>query len=110
MKTLLFNKEYLILVMALGAGVGIFTMLSTKMEQVACARGYDNSFSSLSITLMLVVGLSGALLAGMIVNKTGKLEEVIKICGGLAATSGIVCMQFLRKPHKDVGILISICL
>ena len=110
MKMLLSNKDYVILVIALGSGVGIFSMLATQIEQFACARGYDNSFSSLAITLMLVVGLFGALLAGVIVNITGRIEEVTKICGGVACISGIVVNLFLRKPEEGGWILASISL
>ena len=42
-----------------------------------------------------------------VVQKTGKMEEVAKICYGLAALCGIAATQFLRKSDSEVGIALS---
>ena len=96
------------LVFVLAVGIGTFRAMAAKMEQFTCARGYDNSFSGLAIGLYLLVGYSGTLITGMIVNKTGKLEEVINVCGGLTCISCLIFTQFMRKPHVGGWILTSI--
>ena len=42
-----------------------------------------------------------------VVQKTGKMEEVAKICYGLAALCGIAATQFLRKSNSEIGIALS---
>ena len=107
MKMLFTNPTYMLLAFALGAGVGLFNTFATQMEQFTCARGYDDSFSGLAVTLMLVAGFIGSVIVGFIVAKTGKLIEVMKICGGIACIAGLLIEQFLRKASLEGAILAS---
>ena len=36
------NKAYLVLMIAFGSGIGLFTCLTTLLEQVICPRGYND--------------------------------------------------------------------
>ena len=39
---LLQNKPYLVLLVTFGSGIGLFTCLTTILEQVICPRGYSD--------------------------------------------------------------------
>ena len=105
---MLSNKSFLILVTASGLMFGMLMTFGTELEQFTCARGYTNSVSSLSITLAYALGLLGVVMAGVVVSKTGKLEEVLKICGGVTGVLVIFCLQLIRKPNMDGWILTSL--
>ena len=36
------NKAYLVLMIAFGSGIGLFTCLTTLLEQIICPRGYND--------------------------------------------------------------------
>ena len=44
-----------------------------------CSRGYSNEFSGLCGSLLLGSGFLGSIITGIIVDKTGKMEEVAKV-------------------------------
>ena len=95
------------MVISFGAIVGFFNCYATQMEQFMCSRGYSNDFSGLSVTLLISIGLVGSIVAGIITDVTGKLEEVAKICNScscLVLSLGLV--QILRKPDLEAGTLI----
>merc|ERR1712223_1083787 len=76
LKQLITNRNYIVLVISFGAIVGFFNCYATQMEQFMCSRGYSNDFSGLSVTLLISIGLVGSIVAGVITDITGKLEEV----------------------------------
>ena len=76
-----------------------------------CSRGYSNDFSGLAVTLLISVGLVGSIVAGVVTDVTGRLEEVAKICNSascLVLSLGLV--QVIRKPDLQVasGIMCSL--
>ena len=107
MKMLLTNKYYVVLAIALGGGVGFFNTLATQMQQFACSRGYSDETSGLAVTIMIVSGMFGSMILGAIVATTGKLEEVIKLCGGISALFGLLVGQIIRKPDIEWAIFTS---
>ena len=101
MRTLLTNKSYVVLAVVLGSGLGFFNALATQMQQFACARGYTDEFAGLAVTCMIIGGFVGSMAMGAIVVKTGRLEETMKLCGGIACFIGMFIMQMLRKPDLE---------
>ena len=90
--------------------MGFFNCYATQMEQFMCSRGYSNGFSGLAVLLLISIGLVGSIIAGVITDITGKLEEVAKVCNSLSCLVLVLGMvQVLRKPELDVavGILCS---
>ena len=110
MKMILSNKFYPMLMVVLGAGLGLFNCLATQMQQFACSRGYSDQFGGLAVTVMIIGGFFGSMLMGAVVAKTGKLEEVLKITGGLACIFGFVIAQLLRKPGVEWEIYITMAM
>ena len=101
MKMLLANRSYVVLCLVLGSGLGFFNALATQMQQFACSRGYTDEFAGLAVTAMILGGFGGSLFMGVVVNRTGKLEEVMKCCGGSACFIGMFVAQELRKPDIE---------
>jgi FLVCR family MFS transporter 7 len=88
-----------------GALIGFFNCYATQMEQFLCSRGYSNEFSGLAVTLLITVGLVGSIIAGIMSDITGKLEEIAKICNSLACLTLVLgLLQILRKSELEVAI------
>ena len=66
-----------------------------------CSRGYSNKFSGLAVTLLISVGLVGSVIAGVITEITGRLEEVAKFW----IRSDLVCETMVslqpEGEHRD---------
>uniref|UniRef100_A0A915ENI8 Major facilitator superfamily (MFS) profile domain-containing protein n=1 Tax=Ditylenchus dipsaci TaxID=166011 RepID=A0A915ENI8_9BILA len=98
------SREYILLLVVLGGGIGMFNCLYTIMQQLLCPSGYSNSFSGLCCALMIIGGVVGATVAGIFVDKTKKFEETIKVAMALAVVFGIAFLQLVL--HRDLAALI----
>ncbi|XP_074641189.1 solute carrier family 49 member A3-like isoform X1 [Tubulanus polymorphus] len=108
LKKIVKNRPYWIIFVCFGIGMGLFTTISTYIEQILCPRGYSDKFSGLCGALMVGCGILGAGLAGLIVDKTKKFEEVAKIAFLLSALSSIVFSVISKYRDMDVLIAASI--
>ena len=107
MKLLLTNRNYLVINLALGGAVGFFNCLATQLQQILCSRGYSNEYSGLVGSLLLGAGFLGSIGTGIIVQKTGAMEEVAKICFGIAALDCVLVAEFMRL--SDQSVMIALC-
>ena len=107
MKMLIFNKNYIVINIAIGGAVGFFNCFATQLQQFMCSRGYSDEFSGLCGSMLLGTGFIGSIATGIIVQKTGKMEEVAKIFMAIACIGGIAVTQFLRKSNVEAGIALS---
>ncbi|KAL9983577.1 hypothetical protein ACROYT_G005772 [Oculina patagonica] len=87
LKKVLRNKPYLVLMVAFGTGIGLFTCFQTLLEQIICPQGYSDSMAGTAGAVLIATGLVGGGLAGVYVDKTKKFQETAKISYGLAAIS-----------------------
>lgn len=62
------NRDYLILLVVMGGGIGMFNCLYTIIQQLVCPSGYSNSFSGLCAALMIIGGIFGAAGSGKIIT------------------------------------------
>ncbi|KAB1281971.1 Solute carrier family 49 member A3 [Camelus dromedarius] len=85
------NKDYVILAVCFGGGIGIFSSFSALLEQVLCVNGYSNEFAGLCGALFIAFGILGALALSLYVDRTKHFTEAVKI--GLCLTS-LVCVAF----------------
>ncbi|VDO42568.1 unnamed protein product [Brugia timori] len=95
------NKAYLLLLIAMGGGIGMFNCLYTVIQQLFCATGYSNSFSGLCAALMIIGGVFGASASGMFVDRTKLYEETMKVCMSLAVIFGVVFLQVVFRYSKN---------
>lgn len=97
LKKVLRNKAYVVLMVAFGSGIGLFTCLTTLLEQIICPRGYNDEMAGIAGAVLIGVGVVGGGLAGVYIDKTKKFEETAKTAYGLAAVS---CCLLAIATHQ----------
>uniref|UniRef100_F6TYP3 Major facilitator superfamily (MFS) profile domain-containing protein n=1 Tax=Ciona intestinalis TaxID=7719 RepID=F6TYP3_CIOIN len=95
LKTLAKNPQYWILFVSVGGGVGIYTAITVFLEQILCPWGYSDFFAGVVCgTCLVVAGVLGALMAGIIADRTKRFVLVAKItylfCLGAVSMFAIV--------------------
>ncbi|PIO70755.1 hypothetical protein TELCIR_07376 [Teladorsagia circumcincta] len=93
LKACMMSKQYLILFIVMGGGIGMFNCLYTIMQGLLCPSGYSNSFVGMCAALMIIGGIIGAAGSGMFVDRTKMYEETMKVSMGLAVVFGLIFMQ-----------------
>ncbi|XGW03613.1 hypothetical protein V3C99_015080 [Haemonchus contortus] len=93
LKACMMSKQYLILFIVMGGGIGMFNCLYTIMQELLCPSGYSNSFVGLCAALMIIGGIVGAAGSGIFVDRTKMYEETMKVSMGLAVVFGLIFMQ-----------------
>ncbi|VDM58549.1 unnamed protein product [Angiostrongylus costaricensis] len=93
LKACMMSKQYLILFLVMGGGIGMFNCLYTIMQELLCPSGYSNSFVGICAALMIVGGIFGAAGSGVFVDRTKKYEETMKVSMGMAVVFGLIFMQ-----------------
>ena len=109
-KALVKNKAFVVLVLFVGGAMGYISCISTKIEQIMCARGYSDQLSGLSGALILFVGFFASFPMGIIGYKTGRLTAVCKVCGIGGIFSMCLIAYFMRLPDVGVAIAVSCAL
>ncbi|VDM99304.1 unnamed protein product, partial [Thelazia callipaeda] len=107
MKQCFTNKAYLLLLIVMGGGIGMFNCLYTVIQQLFCATGHSNSFSGLCAALMIIGGVFGATGSGMFVDRTKLYEETMKVCMSLAVFFGIVFLQLTLHPGLTIYLAVT---
>ncbi|KAK6026543.1 hypothetical protein OSTOST_07477 [Ostertagia ostertagi] len=99
LKACMMSKQYIILFIVMGGGIGMFNCLYTIMQGLLCPSGYSNSFVGLCAALMIIGGIVGAAGSGMFVDRTKMYEETMKVSMGLAVVFGLIFMQLTLHPN-----------
>ncbi|XP_041477428.1 solute carrier family 49 member A3-like [Lytechinus variegatus] len=107
LKMLVKNRHFLILFVTFGGGFGIFNAISTFLEQIVCPIGYNDNFAGLVGALMIGVGLLGAVVAGLIVDKTKAFTPVVKICNAVAIVFVFILSISSKFVYAGAGVLIG---
>ncbi|XP_038070814.1 solute carrier family 49 member A3-like isoform X5 [Patiria miniata] len=106
MKKCVRNVPFMILLVTFGGGYAIFNALSTFMEQIVCPIGYNDDFAGLVGGMMIAFGLVGAIIAGLIVDRTQAFTPVTKICFTLAVLSIIGMALFTHFDNLGIPVAI----
>ncbi|EYC20925.1 hypothetical protein Y032_0020g134 [Ancylostoma ceylanicum] len=99
LKACMTSKQYLILFIVMGGGIGMFNCLYTIMQELLCPSGYSNSFVGICAALMIIGGIIGAAGSGVFVDRTKMYEETMKVAMGLAVVFGLIFMQLTLHPN-----------
>ena len=110
----------------MGSGIGMFNCLYTILQQLLCPYGYENWFSGLCAACMITGGVVGAtisgkktngtaenvrgtiaLLLGIVVDRTRRYSETMKISMGFAVVFGLTFLQLTQISNISALILIS---
>lgn len=119
------SKQYLILLVVMGAGIGMFNCLYTILQQLLCPYGYENWFSGLCAACMITGGVFGATASGklssidtdgahicfkgIIVDRTRRYTETMKVSMGFAVVFGLIFLQ-LTMIHNISALILVSCL
>uniref|UniRef100_A0A1I7WSR5 MFS domain-containing protein n=1 Tax=Heterorhabditis bacteriophora TaxID=37862 RepID=A0A1I7WSR5_HETBA len=98
LKACMSSRQYLILLLVMGGGIGMFNCLYTIMQELLCPSGYSNSFVGICAALMIIGGVVGAAGSGLFVDRTKMYEETMKVAMGLAVVFGLIFMQLTLHP------------
>eukprot|EP00058_Branchiostoma_floridae_P023411 XP_002608901.1 hypothetical protein BRAFLDRAFT_124244 [Branchiostoma floridae] len=101
------NGQYWVLCVVFGSGLGLFSTLTTILEQVLCPRGYDDSISGLCAALMIICGVVGAGVAGVFVDKTKMFQEVVKVSYAMAGIGFVVLAVLTRYRNLDAVMVVA---
>ncbi|CAD6185452.1 unnamed protein product [Caenorhabditis auriculariae] len=91
------SKTFIILAICLGGGVGLFNALYNNLQPALCVKGYSPTFNGGMGSLLIMSGLVGAAITGIIVDKWGQFEKVMKISfciAGVAASSLTIVINY----------------
>ncbi|XP_064415770.1 solute carrier family 49 member A3 isoform X2 [Latimeria chalumnae] len=106
-KMLLKNKAYIILLVCFGAGIGIFTCVSTLLEQMMCVLGYSNFFAGVCGALFVIFGIFGAFFLGLFVDRTKMFVEATKITFCLTALASIGFALVSQMRNQAVALAVA---
>ncbi|KAM3727317.1 Uncharacterized protein ACO02O_03983 [Dirofilaria immitis] len=106
-KQCLINKAYMLLLIVMGGGIGMFNCLYTVIQQLFCATGYSNSFSGLCAALMIIGGVFGATISGIFVDRTKLYEETMKVCMSMAVIFGVIFLQLALHSGLVIYLVVT---
>ncbi|CAB3399960.1 unnamed protein product [Caenorhabditis bovis] len=107
MKACFSSKNYLILLLVMGGGIGMFNCLYTVMLELLCPSGYSNTFSGFCAALMIIGGVFGAAASGIFVDKTKLYEETLKIGLGVAVIFGLIFLQLTLHTGLSIPLALT---
>lgn len=99
LKLLLSNKQFLLLMLGVGAGLGLFNAVTTLIEQLVSPAGYDKDDAGDFGALIIGCGLVGAGIVGPIMDYTHAYNRILK-AGLIAATLGTVFVFLALRPGE----------
>ncbi|XP_042204435.1 solute carrier family 49 member A3-like [Homarus americanus] len=94
------NVPYLLLLLSLGCGVGLFSSLATVTQQLLCPLGYSDTFSGLINGAMIFCGFVGSAVTGIMADRTKAFTPITKVTYGLATVLAIILMEMFMVPHQ----------
>ncbi|KAL7075167.1 hypothetical protein ACQ4LE_006150 [Meloidogyne hapla] len=101
------SKQYLVLLLVMGGGIGMFNALYTLMQQLLCPSGYSNQFSGFTSALLITGGVVGATGASFVVDRTKLYVETIKVSMAVAVGFGLIFLQLILHREMDIWILLA---
>ena len=97
LRLLLRNKNFWVLMIGIGIGLGMFNAITTLISQLVSPAGYDKDAAGTFGALLIACGLVGAAIVGPIMDKTHAYNRILK-WGLLATISGTVFMLLSLRP------------
>ena len=98
------SVQFWILFFTFSICFGLFNTLAILLQQILCVRGYTDGEVGIFSGIMIGLGIFGSLVAGLVVDKTKKFEEVAKICFCLSSLSNLF-FAVLQGYNNDEGVV-----
>ncbi|XP_067937928.1 solute carrier family 49 member A3-like [Watersipora subatra] len=101
-------KDYWMVVACCGAGIALYTAITTLLQQMLCPYGYSDTFAGICSAVNIGAGLAGAGITGALADKTKKFEEICKIF----FTCAIICIAaftiVIRYSHQEALVAVTV--
>ncbi|CAD6200092.1 unnamed protein product [Caenorhabditis auriculariae] len=107
LKSCFLTPSYLVLLIVLASGIGLFNCLYTVMPQILCPTGYSNMIAGFCSSALIIGGVFGATLSGIFVGKTRKYNETVKVGLGIAVVIGITFLQLTTTPNIAFALIFT---
>jgi FLVCR family MFS transporter 7 len=104
MRSLLANRNFLVLAWGFGIGLGVFNALLTLIAQILAPCGYDADAAGFAGGALLAAGLIGAGIAGAVLDKTGKYVPMLKTLIAGTVLAVLFMLGSLQPGNPDVAI------
>ncbi|KAK8391780.1 hypothetical protein O3P69_017424 [Scylla paramamosain] len=101
------SVPYLLLLLALGCGVALFSSLATVTQQILCPLGYNDLFSGVAMAVMILCGFVGSAVTGVAADRTKAFTPITKLFYGCAAIFAIFMMEMFLVPGQPALVTIS---
>jgi len=96
LRLLFSNKNFVILLVCFGFGLGFFNALTTLVEQLMKTSFYSADDASLFSGALIGAGLVSAIFIGLILDRTQLYNPILKggfVVGGLASIGFLICIR-----------------
>eukprot|EP00126_Sphaerothecum_destruens_P006581 Sdes_comp19430_c0_seq1m10804 len=97
------SKDYILLLIGFGLGLGVVNAFSTLLGQIAQPQGYSDSESGIMGALFLGAGMLGAAICAPLIDYCKKYNLFLKSSFFLAAAM-ILWLNFAMRPGKLIQI------
>jgi FLVCR family MFS transporter 7 len=91
------NTQFWLLFIAFAFSVGIFNSVTSLINQIVKPYGYDDDEAGYFGASFIVVGIFGAAISGLFVDKTKKYKEVLKCAAPCLGFGYIVFIFVIRE-------------
>eukprot|EP01125_Pyxidicula_operculata_P017726 TRINITY_DN6242_c0_g1_i1.p1 TRINITY_DN6242_c0_g1~~TRINITY_DN6242_c0_g1_i1.p1 ORF type:complete len:391 (+),score=22.75 TRINITY_DN6242_c0_g1_i1:21-1193(+) len=101
------NKSFILMFFAFGMSVGAFYALTTLLQQMGEVYSYTPTETGWLGFLIVVVGIAGAVVAGVVTDKTQKFKEILLIMYG----GSFLCLVWFvfSITTKHQFIILAVC-
>ncbi|GMR62295.1 hypothetical protein PMAYCL1PPCAC_32490, partial [Pristionchus mayeri] len=105
------SRNFLVLCLALGGGVGLFNALYNNLQPALCSKGYNETYNGLMGSALILSGLFGAAFAGIITDMRKHWTEYVMKIAFVVATIGAASLTVAINYEKvEWWITLSICI
>uniref|UniRef100_H2YH06 Major facilitator superfamily (MFS) profile domain-containing protein n=1 Tax=Ciona savignyi TaxID=51511 RepID=H2YH06_CIOSA len=106
-KKIVRNKNYMVLVLTVGGGIGLYSTFATLLEQLLCPFGYTSTMAGICSAVLTATGVVGAAIVGAYCDITKQFSSSLKVCYVITVI-GIVIFSCVFHIHMGNLILILI--
>ncbi|CAK8688822.1 unnamed protein product [Clavelina lepadiformis] len=108
-KKLLSNRQYWLIFLCIGGGIGIYTAITVFLEQMLCPWGYEDFFAGVVCGTCLVLGgVVGGLIAGVIADRTKRFTLISKLSYFFCIGS-VAFFTFIHNKRSQEALIALSC-
>eukprot|EP00127_Corallochytrium_limacisporum_P000254 Clim_evm1s9 gene=Clim_evmTU1s9 len=104
-KQVLRDRNFLVLLVAFGVGLGFFNALTTLVEQIVDKSGYSSNDAGTFSAVLLGCGLVGAIFTGIVLDRCHAYNLFLRGYATVAAAAIVIFLAVLR-PNNFAAITI----